>query len=734
MYCKICGFKLSEEAVFCPNCGTQTNTKEVALEDDEKTEILMEKQPENDEKKIQEQVAETESALEDSKEVFLNPNQPNSIRYCPNCGTVNNLEDIFCIECGTKFGEDNKKRSKFLNNKKKLPYSIILRTVVIILICILAILVLKTKFITGRESNHNHLFYIKDNALFSALPGKYKPLEIDDDIFKDEDNSLYGGYTYSVDARISKDGKYIYYEKNISDTYDLYRKNIKKKNSQEEKIDSDIIQYTLLDDNKIIYIKDSNDQKLYIADNSDKEKIGSDVLKYYLSEDKNEILWWTTDDNIYSQKLDMKSEKTKLSSDVNSLLAVSSDLNNIVFGKERELYICKKKKEIEKVSSDVISASIGNINDDVVIYYQKDNGEDDDLSVMDFVNDNYANQDKSMTEPNVEDYQRTELVEDFWGTREKIVTDDSYYDEMDKYDAKLNRDWFREYLVNSSDVIYSDELYLYKNGESKFLNDIVREDSQEVNSDESIITDMYSDNASYYKYQTVNLENIEKMDFSEAYDIYEQSNNIGISDVVQSENYQIHLLVGDQDRLIQFDEMNQVQSCLVDYVKNKNLFYFTFDIKDGDKTGKELYSFDPSSKEGKLELVSDELEFIQATTDNNIYYTENADEDGLTSDLYKNGDLIDSDYYNGSLLISDDEKILYIIDADDEGSGALCINYGKESKKIADDVAAYMICDDDNVAYLTDYNYNKFYGDLNIYKNNKNKKVDTDVSCLIYRF
>ena len=54
--------------------------------------------------------------------------------------------------------------------------------------------------------------------------------------------------------------------------------------------------------------------------------------------------------------------------------------------------------------------------------------------------------------------------------------------------------------------------------------------------------------------------------------------------------------------------------------------------------------------------------------------------------------------------------------------------------KIADDVAlnTYGVFDQNKVAFLTDYNYDKHRGDLDVYNGKETVRVDSDVTSIIY--
>lgn len=138
MFCNNCGTKLEEDALFCPNCGSRADSAAQMETEDDRTVILREEAVENpienanDEpaqdaqneqekeqasvqgQSSQEQSAqkqeETIEAVEISPTGVVETNAaiavPNDVqkKFCPNCGTANHINDLFCQECGMFFG------------------------------------------------------------------------------------------------------------------------------------------------------------------------------------------------------------------------------------------------------------------------------------------------------------------------------------------------------------------------------------------------------------------------------------------------------------------------------------------------------------------------------------------------------------------------------------------------------------------------------------------------------
>ena len=127
----------------------------------------------------------------------------------------------------------------------------------------------------------------------------------------------------------------------------------------------------------------------------------------------------------------MKADKKKLDSDISYLCAYSDDLQTIIYEKDDNLYVVKDLGEKEKIASDVDGVNVHDINGNFQIYYVKESDETS-LSAYDLIKDDYLSQDQNITEPRLEDYQTVTYVDDFFSSREKIETDDAYYQDVEK--------------------------------------------------------------------------------------------------------------------------------------------------------------------------------------------------------------------------------------------------------------------------------------------------------------
>ena len=778
MFCNNCGTKLDEGVLFCPNCGNKVDNVPVEENEDDKTVILSEemyevvrenenpvetvqeeqpnpqngvnaKEEQNEtikeetskeqdiqQQNVQEQKGETIEAVEISPTGVVETNAaiavPNEVqkKFCPNCGTANNMNDLFCQECGMFFGNAEEKMGKGMNQKPKKSGKVVKIVVsAAIAVILIALICIAPRFIKGGGNNKDKDFivYIKDNELFMAKGNKYEPTQIGDKFYEDKDDAQ--TYSYFSGVSYSPDYNYIFYPKNFETneyTYDLYYKKVGDKKAEEVKIDSDVLSYNVIDNNKVAYIKDYDDRKLYLYNGNDSVKITSDAAWMTVSEDGKYILWKSNDgDNkLYVQDTAMKADKVKLDSDVEWICGYSDDLKTIVYMKDDNLYIMKNMEEKEKIASDVEDAWTYDINGSLKMYYVKESDETT-LSAYDLIEDDYLSQDQNITEPRIEDYQTVTYVNDYFGSRERTETDDAYYRELEKYEEKEARDYLREELKNYQPIdTGSGDIYYYN-----------AQKDESVKVMEAIVlggNSIGTDTALMFLWN-VDVDNIEKTKLSKLLEGTEEDAEEKLNEAILDSTQLLYLKDGE---VFEIDDSDMDYKWLYDvyvYANEKvNTLYISYDLynPDTDKYHEELYSYDYRSANAELQLLCDEFNtVVSLNSSEGIYYT-NEDED-----FYCNGTKIDSDVYAWSVSVQENETVLYLTDIDkNDREGTLKVYQNGKATKIADDVAinTYVVFDQNKIAFLTDYNFDKRRGDLEVYNGKETIRVDSDVTSIIY--
>lgn len=737
MFCLNCGAKLEDDAVFCYNCGVRLEEKTEMI--DEQSPLPEEQNPVSDENtagketleegtaadeavisepvagaSVTEEPETAASAIEEpvaeqvkEKEAPL-ANAPNII-FCFNCGAQNTSKDRFCSACGTPLNNTAKNdrvqtagSGVGTNVPKKRATKKPWKILAIAVVVIGAILLFTSSFNKKEDS----ILYIKDDSLMSVAVGKSKTKEMLSDFESDE------GQAYAV--CLSEDGKYLFYPDDMDtygDSYELRYIRTDKKNADDEKIASDVDRYSVLKNNRVVYLTSSD--ALYIHDLKDKEKVDADVSTFWISEDEKQILWLCDDGDMYIQDINLKKEAEKVSSNVSNVVDVSPNFDYVIYSKDEDLYVLKNGKDAEKICSDYESAYAEAYDDGYEIYYVET--EEDTAGVLaDYVVDDMEKTDKAISKPDISDYETEIEKPSFWGNTITTEVDDAYYDLMDQYDAKVERDNIREYL-SSTEMSVTNVAIFYltdKIEKTKIAEGIIDTSymHRNVEGNQSFLTYLYCP------------EDIEKVKLS---DLYESSDYYYLEEDITKQlkdNQYVMLLVDGKtyETGLSADNFSTYR-----INPDKNCIYYV-DSED-DCT---LYIESYGKNAGEREKIDDEVSEIMDFNNGKVYYLKDANDNG-EGDLYCNGERIAYDVYR-CIVDSNDNDLLVATDySDKHNSFTLCKFKGGKMKKIADDIYAQdSIENEDGTWYfLQDY---RETGDLVYYNGRNIKVIDTDVSQIIW--
>jgi hypothetical protein len=340
--------------------------------------------------------------------------------FCPKCGSKIPNNSKFCTVCGEKITDaanenqnpqtETEETDTTVNvaapgavqPKKKTDNKKIIGIAVAAVIVIVAIFGLKSIF-SGSGS---------DDAYVYLSDGKY---ELITNLSKNqiiEIASSKSDYTFDYLLSFSPDGKYIYYftkYDSYSDTGTLCRAEYGKLKKDSDKNDKyiEIIAtnvsagFRFLDNGYVTY--KNGDNTLYYFDGEDTVQIAKSV-NYYFTYGSEKIVYATGDYGdyrLYGVELSDIDNKIKLASDC-AYVYDRSDFDNILYTKYEDdgsetLYVVGFGKESEKLAENVcVFTQLDKV------YFTSDNGTT--LSLYDFVEDEYAESDAEVTEPDIDDY------------------------------------------------------------------------------------------------------------------------------------------------------------------------------------------------------------------------------------------------------------------------------------------------------------------------------------------
>lgn len=696
-FCAQCGTSMEEEASFCPKCGAPVE-EPAAQESAEKA-------------------AEATVAEQASAEQQIPVEQAPSEQQTP-------------VEQAPKKEPDTKKEKK----SGKLGVVIgIAAVLVVVIVAAIGLAVALTSKGSGSKDTAQQLVYLKDNELMTITGNKNTPLFVSDKYYANKDDYSLSAYysmtglfaslniRFNYPLQYTDDGKYMFYPKKMNNgRYDLYYRKTNGKAEDEEKQDSDVIMHTVVSKNTVVYLK-GDDRKLYISNMKDKDKIADGVESYWVTENGRYVLWTQRDDDklkLYVQDT-KKSEKTKIDT-IDYLVDHSEDFSVLVYIKNDDVCVCRNFKDKETIAKDVSDVYTYNIDDKLEMYYVKES--EKECTLYDMFSDENAEADEAMVEPDITDYQTVTTEEGYWGPREVVKTDDAYYDALDRYYEKVSRDSVREELKDSDAGIYNWEIYYYVPGkkEAAPVVQFTGFSMEAVTGDEALLC-----------YAEIDMEQLDgKMDISEFlegdyYDIIDEMV------VAVNETVSIKLVAGESVKEFRGLELGESGDISFYHNKKTNEIYIVNEMGDGDTN---LYTWNYRKDGTECELLTEDIFSIVLSIDDGIYYTADANSAGDSADLYLNGDKLDSDVYPYSVM-KEEGNLLYIKDVDSQHQeGTLYCRQKGKSVKVSDDVALgfYGVVKGGKVAYLTDYNFKRYRGDLMLFDGKNSSQIDTDVNCIFF--
>lgn len=648
--------------------------------------------------------------------------------FCQNCGKETSTEFAFCQNCGASLSDeaiisDNGKKKKFA--LPKLPFKISKKLIAIGSACIalvlVAAIVLTTLFSGG--GNNNFALYLKDGEMYFTNISKIEPWQITtrliDDDSMDNDDLVDSAYTLGFYTHLSNDGKILFYVDKITEDSDgasLFYRYVNKPEQEPVKIDSDVASYSVSENGKLVTYLKGEEGILYQHNLTDKEKIDSEVSAFEVSDDGKKIGYLNKEGGMYL-KYDGK-DKEKLDSEVSRISYINEDFNTVYYIKEDSLYKKVEGKDKEKIASDI--SSVVKVYESGEVYYLK--SDSSEVTLLDYVEDDLKDLDAAMTEPQAPEYPSYwdyDDYDDYQAARDQYETAyEAYQTAREAWYDKQERDELREDLAGETMTNASYTLCYYNCKEEKVLTDAFV--SGEYSSNYTV-----ADNNPVIIFSIYNQSSVTKVKLSEIDYVSEVEDMVEAALYSSSEKY---IAVKDSSSVIE-----QTEAKNFNITSDGKTVYFLDDVSEESYHG-DVYKMSISgNKAQKPELYDSDVYSSSAYlmyNDRFVYYKDVKDSKG---ELYVDKQKIDYDVnlYNFTYL-DESDAVVYMVDWNDEKDyGTLKMFKNGKAVKIADDVHAYNTTHNGEILYLYDYstNYNK--GELFIYKNNKAEKIDDDVVAII---
>ena len=408
---------------------------------------------------------------------------------CENCGAKLKRADAFCPECGAQVVKARRSERKAAaptaaeRGRKRLRFPFLIAGAVLA-VALGGFLAAKEfgvlSCLFGKSSGE--ILFVSDGSVYGiSLKGSgEKRTEYTD--------SFYGSEAAAPERigrlffpTVSRDGKYRFFPEDFNGQERNFTLCYQEGREKPRRIASDVRGYYVTGDNQVVYVK--NDSLYVTRPGEQEEKVDSDLLVTFssffyfgfwearagyglaVSKDESKMVW-RTDSGCYCQDIDLEEEKVKLVSD-GFLLAYTENFESLLFQKDDgALYLSKNLQKAEKVADDADLVLATDLEKGT-FYYTVVKAEN--VKLADYIEDDLAETDRAITEPVKSDYER-EVTSGFGtGAYTRRVVDDQYYDDLERWQRKLERDELRQWLKGVEVPVKYEELYFWNNGEETLV-------------------------------------------------------------------------------------------------------------------------------------------------------------------------------------------------------------------------------------------------------------------------
>lgn len=614
---------------------------------------------------------------------------------CTNCGNTIPDNAKFCGSCG--FAVNNGGDAEKPKAKKIKDWWLVLGGLVI------AAIIIAIKVIPWPADNNedgNYALYIKDNGLYYTDLNGTDDWCITENLYSDNEECTEDIIKGDIGDRcaMSKDGEYFFFPEDVtideivqgshaSLLFSLYYRSITRPDKDPFFVDCSVYDYKLSTDNAIItYLRNNgNGGELcqYYMEEDRYEEISDGVFKYYVSDDGTAIYYITIEGFYYMDIADGVTEKI---SDTSALLLVeyiSDDFSTIYYLNDGALFKKVINEEEERINKSLCYKA--DVLDTGEMYFI-DLVSDSSLTMMDLIEDDMAEEDSRITEPDVEgDYPYIgyfDTIEEYEAAyKEFEINMEQQRKSYEAYEKKLERDQLRQ-ILKETKYCYGDTygLYYFDGNKAELVADYCI-DVQSTARTEAVAT--------YISYE---YDNIEKIKLSELY----KAINVPVEDI----------------------DLNELDTYIDSMIKPE----MVLNVAVG-------------AEPTEIRSVNNVLSYVSDTGDTIYAIYDDSESDLLTSgDLYKirsNGKNLDiGEFVNSNVSYSYAAQFLpngkflyYSTEGCEEGTDSVMLYIDDEPIDYAANTGHLHVYGEGNFVYYQGWNYEFQYGTLKKYEDGSTYEI-----------
>ena len=612
--------------------------------------------------------------------------------FCPKCGEAVPAGAEHCPKCGASLQAEPEKKGFQAPPKKALMIG---GGVVAAIVIVAAAATL----MGGGGSAADYALYLKDDQLVYTNLKEDGDWEITSDLTDGEEATPSDALALSLMVMMSEDAKRVFFPDRGGDA--IYYRETGDPEGEATRVDTDMDDYAINTSGTLVtYLKEGD---LYQSDLTDKERIASDVEAFWVTNDGKTVTYFNTDDGYY--RWTSGSESEKLVSNITNIEYVSDDLSEVLYVKDGSLYRQTGTEEPVKITSDV--ENVVRILDSGELYYTK--SASDELSVMDYIEDDLASSDAAMQPVEYPDYVWSFDYDTTEAYQAAKAQRDQQMEAYNAYRDKLDRDEMREELKESTIQQNRYELYYYNGTEETLVTDSLAYSWLTASAaDKAVVLAEVRDEASASKVK------LSEIDYA-----YEAESRVR---EMLNTGTQYYVIAGSTMLALETDDAESFQMD----AEGKTIYYMDNLSEEGD-TG-DLYKVTVDGDQvGAPEEVELDVYSYSLQEDGSLITRKNM-KDG-EGDLCLNGQEVD--YNVSSYQYMEDGSLIYFTDWNDEDDYGTLRIYDGEAATIAEDVHEMALTANNTVLYLGEYSGKHQTGTLYLYSGSEPTKLDDDVTAVV---